>query len=138
MFDPSTPAPRLVVCALIQRSGRWLVGRRPPGSASAGMWEFPGGKVDPGEDPRAALARECREELDIEVRVGAAREILSHKYDHGFVILLFFDCEIMRGEPKPLDHDKLAWVTPDEMDALPLLPADRPMIQSLARASSAP
>jgi len=120
-----------VAAGLLAREGRWLLTRRPPGTHLAGMWEFPGGKIEPGEDPPRALVRELREELGIEV--GAVREafVLNHRYPDRAVELHFLHARILRGEPRPLEADALGWYSPEEMDTLPLLPADREVVRRL-------
>lgn len=121
-----------VTCGLIERDGRLLVAQRPPGKALAGKWEFPGGKVEPGEAPADCLARELREELGVEVRVGAALPASVHRYSPGVraIRLLPFRCAIAAGEPHAHEHSALRWCTVDEIAALDLATADLPVLAS--------
>ena len=121
----------LVVAALIERVGRFLIARRPPGSWMEGYWEFPGGKVEPGEDPRRALERELREELGLEVEAGDPFEVLFHAYPERTVLLLFFRTSSPSTDPEPRLGQELHWATPEEMAELPFLPADAPAIEKL-------
>ncbi|HZE50307.1 MAG TPA: (deoxy)nucleoside triphosphate pyrophosphohydrolase [Jatrophihabitantaceae bacterium] len=120
---------RVVVGAAIVRAGRVLAARRSAPAALAGGWEFPGGKVEPGESPAAALARECREELGVQIAVGellGAADIAA-----GFVLHVHV-AELIAGEPQPLqDHDELRWLAGDELEDVPWLPADRPVLGAL-------
>jgi len=119
----------VVVGAAIVRAGRVLAARRSAPAALAGGWEFPGGKVEPGESPAAALARECREELGVQIAVGellGAADIAA-----GFVLHVHV-AELIAGEPQPLqDHDELRWLAGDELEDVPWLPADRPVLGAL-------
>jgi 8-oxo-dGTP diphosphatase len=132
----TTPAsddgPIDVTCGLIERDGLLLVAQRPPGKALAGKWEFPGGKVEPGEAPAACLARELREELGVEVRVGAALPASVHRYSPTVraIRLLPFRCAIVAGEPHAHEHSALRWCTIDEIAALDLATADLPVLAS--------
>lgn len=121
----------VVTAALIERNGRLLACRRPPGGRQPGLWEFPGGAVERGEDPRAALRRELREELGIETEVGAPYEVVFHRYDFADVLLLFFHTEVATGTPKPLHHEEIRWVPPGELDSLEFLPADQALLAKL-------
>ncbi len=115
-----------VVCACVRRDDRVLVARRGPSMEHAGTWEFPGGKVEPGEDDRVALARELMEELSLPVTVGA----LAGEGTTGRVHLVAYWCEA-HGEPVATEHDRLLWVTLAEFDALRWAPADGPVIAAL-------
>jgi 8-oxo-dGTP diphosphatase len=131
----SSPEALLVTAALIEKEGRYLVAQRPPGDWMEGHWEFPGGKVEPGEDPRRGLAREVREELGIEVDVGDIEEVLFHQYPGRAVVLLFFKCLLLDGAPNGLEGQDLRWASPDEMSKMPFLPADVPLIARLLKGS---
>jgi len=124
-----------VTCGLIERDGRLLVAQRAPGKALAGKWEFPGGKVEPGEAPTACLARELREELGVEVRVVAALPASEHRYSPSVraIRLLPFRCEIVAGEPHAHEHSALRWCTRDEVAGLDLAAADIPVLESYRR-----
>ena len=126
-----------VVAGIVVRGGRVLVSRQPAGGHLAGLWEFPGGKLEPGEDDGAALVRELREELGIEVRPGASWGILRHRYAEREVNLHFRFAEIMAGEPRPLEVDEVRWVAPDELGKLAFPAADRPLVAALVHAGRA-
>lgn len=123
----------LVVAGAAFRADRLLLTRRPAGGAHAGLWELPGGKVEPGETPEDALAREWREELGVDVdRVEPWA--FSSGAPHGrHVTLLVFRVRSMRGEPEPIGVAEVRWTRPDEALSLPLLPADRFLVERLAR-----
>ncbi len=121
----------IVTAALIERDGRLLACKRPPGGRQPGLWEFPGGTVESGEDPRHALRRELREELGIEAGVGAPYEIVFHRYDFADVLLLFFRAEVVSGTPKPLHHEEIRWLSPGELNSIEFLPADRSLLEKL-------
>lgn len=123
-----------VVAAVVERDGRYLVARRPPGGHLGGYWEFPGGKCEPGEALEACLRRELLEELGVASTIG--REILAveHAYQDRIVKLHFFAC-VIEGEPRPALNQELRWVSPRELEKLPLPPADAELIGMLVRPS---
>lgn len=126
-----------VVAGILWKDGRYLGVRRPEGKAHAGLWEFPGGKVEPGEDPAAALVRELEEELDIRVlEVDFWREKI-HEYPSCTVRLFFFHIRDFKGVPRPLEGQGLRWLTPDEAVDLPFLEADRDIVEDLRAFQSA-
>jgi 8-oxo-dGTP diphosphatase len=125
----------VVAAALVDGRGRVLLQQRAPGRAMAGLWEFPGGKVEAGERPEAALVRELEEELGIVVEAaGLSPAAFASADNQGrHMLLLLYLCRQWRGEPSPLDAAALQWVRPDEMAALPMPPADEPLIPLLDR-----
>jgi 8-oxo-dGTP diphosphatase len=120
----------VVAAALADGGGRVLLQRRPAGRAMAGLWEFPGGKVEADERPEAALVRELEEELGIAVEESALAPAAFASADNGGrpMLLLLYLCREWRGEPRPLDASELAWVRPADMAGLPMPPADEPLI----------
>jgi 8-oxo-dGTP diphosphatase len=123
----------VVAVALIDAQSRVLLARRPEGKKMAGLWEFPGGKMEQGETPEAALARELREELGIEVlpRDLAPFVFASHAYDGFHLLMPVFLCRRWKGEPHAREGQKLAWVAPADLVEYPMPPADRPLIPML-------
>ena len=121
-----------VVCGLIEDGGRLLACRRPPGKHLGGLWEFPGGKREPGEEPLATLKRELKEELGIEVHEAAPLIAYEHQYPERRLLLDLWVVTRYSGEPQPLDAPALQWVAIDELESAGLLEADRPMIGALA------
>jgi 8-oxo-dGTP diphosphatase len=120
-----------VAAALIERGGRVLIARRPEGSHLAGLWEFPGGKREPGESFEACLAREVREELAAEVEVGEEVRRVRHAYPDRTVEIRFFRCQVVRGEPRAVQVAALAWVLPAELARYPFPPADAEIVGEL-------
>lgn len=96
-----------------------------------GYWEFPGGKLNAGEDPREALARELREELGVQAEVGALEEAIAHSYPDRNVLLLFYWCRLIEGEPHGLEGQALRWVSPQDLAEVNILPADLPIVKRL-------
>ncbi|MEW6439424.1 MAG: (deoxy)nucleoside triphosphate pyrophosphohydrolase [bacterium] len=123
-----------VTAAVIERDGRVLIARRREGRF-AGKWEFPGGKVEPGETPEACLERELREELEIEAETG--RFICSSRFDYGdFAIeLLAYEVSWLQGEMRPREHEELRWVPPQELGAYDFPGADLPIVLRLQERS---
>ena len=120
-----------VVAALIWQGERFLACQRPPHKARGLLWEFVGGKVEPGETREQALIRECREELDVTVRVGEIFMELTHKYPDLTVHLTLFHAGIAEGTPRLLEHQALRWLTVEEMDQYPFCPADQAILARL-------
>jgi 8-oxo-dGTP diphosphatase len=140
MMD-DTPGSRVgvmlvVAAALADAAGRVLVQQRRAGGTMAGLWEFPGGKVEKSERPAEALVRELHEELGIEVAPDAVAPIAFSQGDAGLVLLLF-GCRTWAGDPQPLDAEALRWCAPAELGDLAMPPADVPLIEPLARWLSA-
>jgi len=126
--------PLTVVCAaLVDGAGRVLLAERPRGKSMAGLWEFPGGKINPGETPEAALARELEEELGIKVAADALAPLAfaSHAYESFHVVLLFYLCRRWLGEPVAREGQALAWVAPHEFPSYAMPPADAPLVSAL-------
>lgn len=130
---------RIVVvaaCALVDADGRVLVARRPEGKTMAGLWEFPGGKVDDGERPEAALIRELREELAIDVSEAclAPLTFASHAYDDFHLLMPLYVCRRWKGEVRSQENQALRWVKPLRLRDLSMPPADIPLIAHLIEA----
>ena len=123
---------KLVVAALVRDGARVLVSRRRADQPMPLLWEFPGGKVEPGEDPVVALAREVREELGCAVRVGRIHEVVFHAYEAFDLVMLVYACEIVEGAPSAVQVAEIAWVEATGLPALDLLPADYPLARALA------
>jgi 8-oxo-dGTP diphosphatase len=121
----------VVAGALFDAQGRVLVAQRPAGKHMAGGWEFPGGKREPGEEPRDTLVRELHEELGIEVHEAAPLIAYEHEYPHRRVLLDLWVVIRYSGEPQPLDAPKLQWVAVEDLERIGLLAADLPMIPAL-------
>ncbi|MGE0355596.1 MAG: Nudix family hydrolase [Burkholderiales bacterium] len=122
-----------VAAAVIEApDGRFLLACRPEGKPYPGYWEFPGGKIEPGEAPRAALARELKEELGIEVREATPWITRVYAYTHATVRLHFFRVTAWEGEPQPLEDQAIAWQRVEAPDASPMLPANAPVLAALA------
>jgi 8-oxo-dGTP diphosphatase len=118
----------VVAAGILIESGKVLLSRRKQGSHLEGMWEFPGGKAEPGEDPRAALRRELEEELGITARIGEIVDVAFHRYEDAdkAVLLLFFEAEREPGsrEPSAIDVAEVAWCGPERLDPATFPPAD--------------
>ncbi|MBK8477321.1 MAG: (deoxy)nucleoside triphosphate pyrophosphohydrolase [Opitutaceae bacterium] len=126
---PATPH-LIVVCALIERGGLVLAAQRPAGKAQALLWEFPGGKIEPGEAPEAALLREIREELHVEIAVGERLPDAFHDYGKFAITLVPFVAGLLDGvEPHAAEHAALRWCAPEELRALDWAPADVPIVE---------
>ena len=122
----------VVVAAAIARDGRYLVARRTRPADVAGRWEFPGGKVEPGETDAQALAREIREELGVDIEV--VRRIPGEWTLHDDLVLHLYVARLITGEPQPLDHhDQLRWVTTAQFDEIDWLESDREAVDALAK-----
>ena len=129
------PRPLVLVAAvaLIDADGRVLLAERPAGKYLAGTWEFPGGKVDPGETPEAALIRELQEELGIDVHESclAPYTFASHAYDDFHLLMPLYLCRKWQGIVVPREGQRLAWVRPPRLGEYPVPPADKPLIAML-------
>ena len=123
----------VVAAALIDADNRILIAQRPEGKQLAGLWEFPGGKLDPGERPERALARELREELGVEVCEPclAPLTFASHSYDDFHLLMPLFACRRWEGIARGVEGQNLAWVRPEKLRDYPRPPADLPLIPIL-------
>ena len=120
-----------VVAALIWKNDRFMICRRPAHKARGLLWEFVGGKVEPGETKEQALIRECREELDVAVTVGEVFMEVVHEYPDLTVRLTLMKASIASGEPKLLEHSDLRWITAEEIPDFDFCPADREILERL-------
>ncbi|MCX6400807.1 MAG: (deoxy)nucleoside triphosphate pyrophosphohydrolase [Propionibacteriales bacterium] len=121
----------VVVGAVIVRDGLVLCAKRGPGGETGHLWEFPGGKVEPGEAPADALTREIVEELGCHVRVGDEVAATTHEYGFGVITLTTYYCELIDGTPTATQHAELAWLAPNKLDSLGWAPADVPAVERL-------
>ena len=123
----------VAACALIDADGRVLIAQRPEGKSMAGLWEFPGGKVDPGERPEDALIRELKEELGIVVKEAclAPLTFASHTYEDFHLLMPLYVCRRWEGMVTAREGQKLAWVRPNRLKEYPMPPADVPLISHL-------
>ena len=117
-----------VVAALIWDADRFMICQRPAHKARGLLWEFVGGKTEPGESMEEALIRECREELDITVSVGEIFTQVVHEYPDILIRLTLFHCTIAQGEPKLLEHHDLKWIHPSEIPNYDFCPADKDIL----------
>lgn len=134
---PDAPSARPLVlvaaCALVDPDGRVLVAQRPEGRSMAGLWEFPGGKLEPGETPEACLIRELHEELGIETWASclAPLTFASHAYERFHLLMPLYVCRKWGGAPQSREGQALRWVRPNDLRDLPMPPADLPLIPIL-------
>ncbi len=133
--EVGTDKPTVLVAAvaLIDLNGRVLIAERPEGKSMAGLWEFPGGKVEQGEIPEAALIRECQEELGIDISAAclAPFAFASHTYDHFHLLMPLYLCRKWEGIIRPLEGQRLKWVLPKDLKDFPMPPADVPLVAML-------
>lgn len=131
--SPDLPIILVAAAALVDSDGRILLAQRPEGKSMAGLWEFPGGKVDDGETPEFALMRELEEELGIETRPTCFSPVAfaSHSYDDFHLLMPVFVCRNWRGDVVAKEHQALKWVRPNEMHDYPMPAADIPLIAIL-------
>ena len=123
----------VVACALVDADRRVLIAQRPEGKAMAGLWEFPGGKIEPGETPEAALIRELGEELGISTQTACLAPVsfASHSYDNFHLLMPLYVCRKWQGVPEPREHVALKWVRPQALRDYAMPPADEPLIAAL-------
>lgn len=131
--ERDVPIVLVVAVALMDSDGRILIAKRPEGKKMAGLWEFPGGKVDPGETPERALIRELQEELGVDTRASCLAPIgfASHAYDDFHLLMPLYVCRVWNGTPMPKEGQELAWVRPARLGDYPMPPADIPLIAQL-------
>lgn len=122
-----------VVAGILVRNGQIMISRRPAGAHMGMKWEFPGGKIEPGETPEAALSRELREETGAEAEAVRIYDAKLWAYPEKTVLLLFYVARLLSGEPRPLEGQALAWVSPDELGGYAFAPADEQIAQRLAQ-----
>ena len=127
---------RDVVAALIWDQNRFMICQRPAHKARGLLWEFVGGKVEPGETMEQALIRECREELDITVSVGDIFTQVVHEYPDIHIRLTLFNCTIADGIPKLLEHHDLKWITPDQIPSFEFCPADKDILALIQKTNA--
>jgi len=123
----------VVAAALVDDDNRVLIAQRPPGKPMAGLWEFPGGKLRTGETPEAALQRELREELGIDISAAclAPFTFASHRYPEFHLLMPVYLCRRWHGTPQPQEGQRLAWVRPLRLAEYPMPPADVPLVAML-------
>ena len=133
MAEGTLPIILVVAVALVDSDGRVLLAQRPAGKAMAGLWEFPGGKVQAGETPEAALIRELKEELGIDTSEAclAPFTFASHRYESFHLLMPLYLCRRWSGIVTPREGQSLAWVRPLKMDQYPMPPADKPLVAML-------
>ncbi len=135
--SPATPAGRKIVlvaaCALVDADGRILLAQRPEGKSLAGLWEFPGGKVEPGETPEETLIRELEEEIGITTKIAclAPLTFASHTYETFHLLMPLYVCRRFEGVPHGREGQAIKWVRPKALRDYPMPPADEPLIPFL-------
>lgn len=123
----------VVACALVDADRRVLIAQRPQGKSLAGLWEFPGGKVEAGESPEAALIRELEEELGVQTQTACLAPVsfASHSYENFHLLMPLYVCRKWQGTPTPREHTALKWVRPPALRDYAMPPADLPLIAAL-------
>ena len=122
-----------VVAALIWQGNKFMICQRPANKARGLLWEFVGGKVEPGETKEQALIRECREELDVLLSVGDIFMEVTHEYPDITVHLTLFNATISKGEPQKIEHNDIKWITPSEIPNYDFCPADDEILHRIKR-----
>lgn len=126
-----------VVAGFMKKDGKILIGQRPENNSLAGQWEFPGGKIESGETPEQALARELSEELAIEAKIGDLRLACTHSYGEVNILILFYEVNYWKGEPKAMHHMMLDWIFPSELKTLNIPEANRKILDRIYKALGA-
>jgi 8-oxo-dGTP diphosphatase len=127
--------PIIVTAAVIRRDDSVLITKRLETSRHGGLWEFPGGKLDPNESPQEGLRREIREELDIDIEVETILEVVYYRYPQGTVLILAYNCKHLSGEIRNLEVAEHRWVPTTMLGEYPLLPADDPIVARIIEKS---
>jgi 8-oxo-dGTP diphosphatase len=129
----ANPIMLVVACALVDPDRRVLICQRPEGKQFAGLWEFPGGKIEPGEGPEDALIRELSEELGISTKEAclAPLSFASHSYESFHLVMPLYVCRRWQGTPQAIEHAAIKWVRPQKLRDYPMPPADEPLIAPL-------
>jgi 8-oxo-dGTP diphosphatase len=135
VVEPGRDIVIVAAAALVDVAGRVLLAQRPAGKTMAGLWEFPGGKVDAGETPEAALIRELAEELGIDARAQdlAPLTFASHSYPDFHLLMPLYVCRIWSRIPTPREGQRLAWVRPEDLSEYPMPAADKPLVAMLRK-----
>ncbi|MFN8847231.1 MAG: 8-oxo-dGTP diphosphatase MutT [Bdellovibrionales bacterium] len=127
-----------VVAGFLKKDSRILVGQRPENNSLAGLWEFPGGKIELGESPEQALARELSEELGIEAEVGELKLSVTHSYNDVGIVILFYEVNFWKGEPKAKHHLMLEWIYPEELKERSIPEANKKVLHQIFKALGVP
>jgi len=138
MTSASLPHKQIGVAVIWNRAGQVLIDRRPPTGLLGGLWEFPGGKIEPGETVQACIQREIREELGIEISVGEHLIDIDHAYSHFKVTLQVYYCRHLSGTPQPLGCEAIRWVLPQELDQFPFPKANTAIIAAIRERGAPP
>ena len=120
-----------VVTAIMKKGNEVLLGQRPEGNTLAGLWEFPGGKLELGESPKEALRRELREELGIDAKVGDLKIANSHQFGDKGILLMFYEVPYWTGEPKSIHHNELRWVKKEDISNLEIPDTNRVVLEEI-------
>lgn len=127
-----------VVAGFLRQDGKILVGQRPENHSLAGQWEFPGGKIELGETPEVALARELSEELGVDAHIGELKLACTHSYGDVGILILFFEVNYWKGEVKPKHHMMLEWIYPEELKTRNIPEANRKILDQIFKALGVP
>ena len=127
-----------VVAGFLKKDGRILVGQRPENNSLAGLWEFPGGKIELGESPEEALARELSEELGIEANIGELKLSVTHSYNDVGIVILFYEVLFWKGEPKAKHHLMVEWIYPEELRERNIPEANKKVLEKIFKVLGVP